>query len=403
MEAPTLEQRSYTRAQRLLLIAALILGLAWDFGWQRGELWPYGAFWGAYLVIFYLLNWKTLKRNCLCWTLAAAVALLCARFGWRQPEELTLMNLAGIPLILMTHAVFAVSDIPRQREGAAVGLALKGFFVKPFSAIPDAFRAFASLFTRKGTGGFKRVLLGLAIGLPLAAIVLLLLVSADEMMGRLLGGWFGSWRIGRLIGRILNVLICALLFYSFLFNSRWGKRAVVAPRERLNASPVTAQVVLVLLLLVYAVFAYVQFRYLFGGRLPVELTYSEYARKGFGELIAVALINFSAYTAINALCREGGALRVLQGLLLVATAILLASAMQRLMLYILAYGLTMLRILPLWLMLWLAVLDVLAAVRLFKPTMPLLRIAAILLIWWFAVLSMPDWAEIISVVNLRYF
>lgn len=400
MQTP--EKRTYTRGQRLLLIAALMIGLVWDYGWRHDGDWLYGLFWGLYLVVFYVFDWQWLKGNRLCWVLAAAAAVLCLRFGWLC-GPLPLLSLIAIPLLLMTHAVFATADIPVQQEGAAVLLALRGFFVKPFTAAPEAFRAIGSVFGRGGEGRIKRALLGLAIGLPLAAAVLALLASADAMMGRLVGGWFQSMPVGSFIAHALNVLIAALLFYSFLFNNCYGARAAVPVKEKRGLPQTTAAVVIVLLLIVYAVFVWVQFSYLFGGRLPADMTYSAYARRGFSELIAVACINFTAYTAINALCREGGALRVLQTLLLAATAFLLASAMQRLLLYIGAYGLTMMRILPLWLMLWLAALTVLGVVRLYRPATPMLRIAALALIIWFVALNLPDWEKIISVVNLRYF
>lgn len=404
-----LEPKTYTRAQRWLLLGALAIGLTWNFmRWRLGHMVHstldfYGIFWAVYLVVFYVFNWEALKRNYLCWTLGLAAALLCASSLWQPLAELSALCAVGLPLLLMTHAVFATNDIPVRREGQAVFLVLQGFFVKPFTAIPDAFRAFGSLFKRKEQGAAKRVLLGLAIGLPLALVVLLLLSSADKVMGHLLGTWFVDIRFGEIFWHIVNIVAATVLFYSFLFNSRWGKRTELTVSDKPKAAPVTANVVLVLLLLVYAVFAYVQFRYFFSGQLPADMTYSEYARSGFWELIVVMLINISAYTAINALCKEGGALRVLQCLLMAATALLLTSAIMRLIMYIGAYGLTIMRILPLWLMIWLAAMVVLAVVRLFRPGTPMLRISALSLVWWFVVLNMPNWARIMTMVNARYF
>ena len=88
----------------------------------------------------------------------------------------------------------------------------------------------------------------------------------------------------------------------------------------------------------------------------------------------------------------------MQILLLVSTGLLLASAVIRLLLYISAYGLTMLRILPLWFMAYLAALLVLCAVRLKKTSLPLLRVGAMALLLWYVCLNIPNWASII----LRY-
>ncbi|MEZ4508571.1 MAG: DUF4153 domain-containing protein [Eubacteriales bacterium] len=52
-----------------------------------------------------------------------------------------------------------------------------------------------------------------------------------------------------------------------------------------------------MLLAAYALFTYVQFTYLFGGTLPVDLTYSEYARAGFGQFLVVTLVNFTVATS----------------------------------------------------------------------------------------------------------
>lgn len=400
--------KTYTPPQRWLLLGALAIGIAWDFlalrlgrGWLHG--FPfYGMFWIVYLVVFYVFNWQALKRHRICWILAGAAIVLGASLFW-QLDELRALTVVALPLLLMTHAVFAVNDIPIRTEGRAVGLVLQGFFVKPFTAIPDFFRAIGSLFKSKERGAAKRVLLGLAIGLPLAAVVLALLLTADDVMSHLVGQWLNYVGIGRVIRRLIGVLAAAILFYSFLYNSRWGIKKEQLPRKTPVASPLTANVVLIPLLLVYALFAYVQFRYFFGGQLPADMTYSEYARSGFWELIVVMLINISVYTAINALCKEGGTLRVLQCPLLAATALLLTSAMMRLILYISAYGLTIMRILPLWLMVWLAAVIVLAVIRLFKPAIPMLRMAALSLVVWYALLNIPKWASIITMVNSRYF
>ena len=355
-------------------------------------------------MVFYLFNWNTLKRRSICWALCVPAVVLCALFG-RSGDQYLLytLNMVGIPLLLMTHAVFASSEIPLQSEGAAVGLCIKGFFVKPFTAIPDFLRAFASLFARKGQSRLKKALLGLAIGLPVAAVVLALLVSADEMMRRLMGNAFANANVWQDVLRALNVLLAAALFYSFLYRMIFDAHTLVPAKEKRGAEQTAALVVLALLLAVYAVFAYVQFRYLFGGRLPDDLTYSEYARQGFSQILIVAVINFSVYTCVNALCKEGGALRIMQTLLLCATALLLASALMRLLLYIGAYGLTMRRILPLWLMIWLCALTVMGFVRLYREKMPMLRIAALSLVYWFVALNLVDWSKAIDLLNLRYF
>ena len=86
-------------------------------------------------------------------------------------------------------------------------------------------------------------------------------------------------------------------------------------------------------------------------------------------------------------------------LLLAATAMVIASGVTRLTMYINAYGLTIRRILPMWAMLYLAFATVLAAIRLYKQSMPLMRIAAWSFIAWFLLLHLPDWSAVIRAFN----
>ncbi len=62
-------------------------------------------------------------------------------------------------------------------------------------------------------------------------------------------------------------------------------------------------VVLIAVDLLFALFVFIQFRYLFGGQAnitPVGYTYSEYARRGFGELVAVAFLSLGLILGLGA-------------------------------------------------------------------------------------------------------
>ena len=102
----------------------------------------------------------------------------------------------------------------------------------------------------------------------------------------------------------------------------------------------------------FAVFLAVQFRYFFAGSANVHIdgfTFAEYARRGFFELVAVALIAGVLYFSLASFTkRESAAKRrgfsILAGLLLAQVGVILVSAFQRLRLYEQAYGFTSLRL-----------------------------------------------------------
>ena len=192
------------------------------------------------------------------------------------------------------------------------------------------------------------------------------------------------------------VVLVGMLFYSFLYDTAWGKRPPMGLSSQKSWPQGAMLVPVILLCAVYGVFAYVQFQYFFGGKLPATLTYSAYAREGFGQLIAVSLINFTVVglTVLKTGPTRGS--RVLCLVLIALTGLLLYSAFLRLKLYIDTYGLTMMRILPLWLMGYLGVLAVLTGIRLFTEKLRLVAVAGAIGVVWYVALNVPNWAAIIA-------
>jgi hypothetical protein len=130
------------------------------------------------------------------------------------------------------------------------------------------------------------------------------------------------------------------------------------------------------LVALYAGFVAVQARVLFGGRGYVEattgLTYAQYARSGFWQLLAVTaltvvVIGVAAMIAPRSATADRILLRVLLGLLSALTLIIVASALSRMAAYEQAYGFTRQRLLVTACELWLGtvfLLILLAGIRL---------------------------------------
>lgn len=103
--------------------------------------------------------------------------------------------------------------------------------------------------------------------------------------------------------------------------------------------------------LLFIFFVVIQFRYLFGGQNNITATgytFSEYARRGFFELVWVAVISLLLYLVLGAITRRQTAAHqrvftILSLLLMGLVLVILFSALQRLLLYENAYGFTRLR------------------------------------------------------------
>ncbi len=390
-----------TKPQLWLLGGAILIGIALEIWLEQDFYFTYSILWLVTLAVFVAFNWKRVITNKTVLALILPTLVLCGilMFDYENNELLGFTMLA-IPALLITIGVFTTQNIAYKREGKAVLGVLRAVFVKPFSAIGMYFRAYAGVLGGKSSTQKRHGWIGFAIGLPLMVVVLALLAGADAGMNRLLGTWIQDINLWNWFWRVVVVFVWSMLFYSLFFNLTWGKQDADLVPVRQNWKLAGPGVVMVLLLLAYALFTYVQFTYLFGGTLPVDLTYSEYARDGFGQFVAVTLINFTLLGLSLSKSEPGRAIKALQTLLIAASLIVLASAAWRMLLYVGAYGLTIRRVLPLWLMIYFVFLAVVGVVRVYREKTSFLRIGAFALAYWYAAFLCIDWNTVMHTFNL---
>ncbi len=142
-------------------------------------------------------------------------------------------------------------------------------------------------------------------------------------------------------------------------NRSLGAASVTELRQPLRLGSVEAATVLALVTALFAAFVVLQLAYLFGGRDTMAvagLTYAEYARRGFFELVAVAVLAGMLVVALDLAVAVRGRAQVVASLALLGlTAVVLLSAFVRLRLYQDMYGWTELRFVVVVAIGWLAV------------------------------------------------
>ncbi|MBR6187225.1 MAG: DUF4173 domain-containing protein [Clostridia bacterium] len=212
-------------------------------------------------------------------------------------------------------------------------------------------RAAASLKEKGGVSRFKGVIVGIAVGLPVVAVAMSLLVSADGVFSALIHGALSSLSTldGALPIRLLLSMLGGLCLFSFLFSLQ-DRPAPVREPPFPACSPVTLSTVLCMLSAVYALFVYVQFRYLFGGAEGARAAggYAEYARSGFFELVILSLLTLLVILPCLHLGKKSRAVRCLCAVTALLTVVIVFSAFFRMRLYIRAFGLSVLRAVTLW-------------------------------------------------------
>ncbi|GII82848.1 hypothetical protein Ssi03_08380 [Sphaerisporangium siamense] len=251
------------------------------------------------------------------------------------------MILAGFAMAALAVSGGGRSWLGVVRGGMSVLLALPPvpwFLAKPFKTID-----------RRRLGP---VAAGLALSLVLILLFGLLFASADAVFSSFVERLFTApdWAATLPFRLLVFVLFAALVAGATLVALRpVAEPRVRARRRRVNPTLWTTPLVAVNLL--FLAFVTVQITTLFGGNRKVVqtagLTYAEYARSGFFELVAVSVFVLAIVAvAAGLLAPEGRArwaLAGLLGLLCALTMVVLASALHRLDLYIDAYGLSRLR------------------------------------------------------------
>lgn len=220
-------------------------------------------------------------------------------------------------------------------------------------------------------GTHRRRLVEIGRGVTIAVLLLLvfgaLFVAADavfeNLLGRLAPDLHGFWT------HLFVFLGCAWAAGGVLRGLVVppDAREVAAPSERRRIGVTETTIVLAALDVLFLVFVAVQFRYFFGGRELVQdrtgLTYAEYARQGFFELLAVAALAVAVILLADHLGRRDTArqerlFRALGVVLVVLLFVIVASALQRMRLYQREFGLTELRVYTTAFMLWLTLVLV---------------------------------------------
>ena len=102
---------------------------------------------------------------------------------------------------------------------------------------------------------------------------------------------------------------------------------------------------------IYLFYSVIQIIYLFIGQdggIPAEITYAEYARSGFWELLFVSIINFLMVLVSIYLFQENKILKGILAIICMCTFIMIFSSAYRMWMYVDVYHLTFLRMFVLW-------------------------------------------------------
>lgn len=343
-----------TRAAAETIVVAAGLGLLADLLFRDAPLGLNALLWVMALVAALTYTGRhreapasPVELACLALSLAAAAGLT-----WRASDPLrALLFLASGAFLVLGVAVR--SGLPSRRAGVAMlsgalvaaGLAIAAGVVRAQSRME-----FQDGLLRRSQEGVTTAIRVVVIAVPVLLVFGLLFASADAVF---------EDRLARLTDFDLSGIASHAAWFVagawFAGGVTWASyegRRIRVPEPRLpetwRLGPIEIGVILGALTALFAAFVAIQLRYLFGGHELVQqttgLTYAEYARRGFFELVTTSVLLLPLLLVADWARRRGGAAdavyRLAAGLLVILLFVIMASALLRVNAYEQAYGLT---------------------------------------------------------------
>jgi len=263
-----------------------------------------------------------------------------------------------VPLDLLVIGGLLVLSASLARSGSMFDLPLSGLVARAVHAVVHgvAAPAFAVqglpwLRSRSGAEQSTRMaaLRGLSLAVPLLVVLGALLASSDVLFAHIFD--FAP----DVDESIVHLVLIGLGAWGMagLLRVAAATPPMSVPQRLPLLGSLEATIVLASVVVLFAGFAVTQVVALAGGgRHVVEtagLTYAEYARSGFFQLVAVAAIALAVLLTVDAFTgsssdRSRRRLVLLSEVVIALTLVVVVSALRRLDLYENAYGLTMLRL-----------------------------------------------------------
>lgn len=400
--------------ERVLLILALCLGilaadllLSMSYNWLGLGI-PVGvAAW--YGVLLWYVGPKRLAETHTR-LFFGAILLLALTFVFFSNGWFRFWNQGALLVLLTVHA-FQLSGVtcrPWDRPAMLwerFGLLIDGLFGR-LGALGAVFQKPA------GPAARQRLMagVGVLVTLPLLLIAALLLADADLVFEQLTADLF--YFIGSGIDETGAKVLLGLFAAPFLFSLLYALGHPTARECKEKARSWSLDSIVSIMALagldaLYLIFVGVQSAALFGGPeylATMGISYAEYARSGFFQLVFVVILNLVVMLTLMQLTRREGkgwpVMQVLATLLVLLSGVILISAAWRMSLYVMAYGLSFRRVLTYWGMVMMALLLAAACVKVWRAEFKLFRFAAVAALAGWLVLNYASVDRIVARYNV---
>lgn len=318
--------------------------------------------------LFLLSSYFKTRLNSSVFILTIPLLFFALMVAVRASGFLTFLNIATSLYLLLLIANIVTGQ---KLQEYIIKNYLKTIFT-PLQFIQSAIRTLSDLLTLHHTlkehKKFSLVLKGILMAVPFLFVFLVLFSSADLAFYKYVS------KIIRITPEtIYRTILIVFVTIGFMGAYRFALGTSSAPtpdasdnNQSYKMGNIEISVFLGLINLLFLTFIIVQLKYLFGGERNITalgFTYAEYARKGFFELLLVAVLSFlilwtTEKYAVKNNYRHSLSFMWLGSALTAQVLVVIVSAFKRLFLYEQAFGFTTMRFYSHTFIIWLSVIFV---------------------------------------------
>lgn len=320
-----------------------------------------------------------------------------------------LMNICIIILCFLLMYIYTMEPTYKINEVFRQVISL---LFEPFNCIGNVYRLVQGRLTKtfKISENRKRKLKSIFIILPVVFIVLVLLSSADRIFHDIFSNFFAlfdNFSFDNLFYRILGILI--LFTYlgatiNYLLFQYTDKK--IEQKETWKIDNYTIKLLLTVLNIIYIVFDFIQIRSLLLHQVSMNISYAEYAREGFFQLMFISLLNLIILliSKCNKEKEKGNYTKIMSILMVLLTLVIIISSFFRMYMYESTYGYTLLRLLVYITLITEVILLIPTIIYILNPKVKIIKYYMVIMITVYVIVSLSPVDYIIARRNInRYY
>lgn len=329
-------------------------------------------------------------------------------------------NLVNIPIIIILFILMYIYTIKPTYN---IGNVINDFFTIIFEPL-NGIDKVCEIISNKVRGKINisnkthKTIKALLITLPIIVIILMLLSSADMIFEQIFSSFFNLFtnmqieeNINKLIWRIIIIAIMFLYLslstYFIIYN--YSKIKYESSVVNVSKDNYVIKLLLTILNIIYIIFDIIQIKSLILHQVSMDISYAEYARQGFFQLMFVSFINITIIL-ISKMYEDkenksnNAYINLMSFIMLILTSIIVISSFMRMYMYEKEYGYTLLRLLVYFTLITESILFIPTSFYIFNSNLKIFKYYLIICIASYTLLNYINVDYIIAYRNInRYY